>query len=128
MSIELEMLVWSAVLALVQMLVAVLGATTQVGLPRLAGNREAMPALSGWAARAQRAHLNMLESLVVFAIAVLVAEIAGRTNDLTALGATLFFWARLAYAVVYVAGIPCLRTLVWGVGLAGIVLVLSQLF
>lgn len=128
MSIELEMLVWSAVLALVQMLVAVLGATTQVGLPRLAGNREAMPALGGWAARAQRAHLNMLESLAVFAIAVLVAEIASRTNEMTALGATLFFWARLAYAIVYVGGVPWLRTLVWGVGLAGIVLVLLQLF
>ena len=128
MSIELEMLVWSAVLALGQMVIAVLGAQVQVGLPRLAGNREAMPALSGWAGRAQRAHLNMLESLVVFAIAVLVAEAAGRTNETTALGATLFFWARLAYAIVYVVGIPWLRTLVWAVGLAGIVLILSQLF
>ena len=128
MSTELTLLVWSAVLALAQMLVAVAGAHAQVGLPRLAGNRESMPALSGWAGRAQRAHLNMIESLVVFAIAVLVAEVADRTNETTALGATLFFWGRVAYAIIYVAGIPWLRTLVWAVATAGIVLVLSQLF
>ena len=127
MSTELTLLVWSAALALAQMLVAVVGAQSQVGLPRLAGNRETMPALSGWAGRAQRAHLNMLESLVVFAIAVLAAEAAGVANETTALGATLFFWGRVAYSVIYVVGIPWLRTLAWGVALTGIVLVLSQL-
>jgi len=128
MSPDLEMLVWSAALALVQMLIAVIGAQTQLGLPRLAGNREAMPTIGGWAGRAQRAHLNMLESLVVFAIAVLVAEVSGRANETTALGAMLFFWGRLAYAVIYVAGIPWLRTAAWAVSVAGILLVLSQLF
>ena len=128
MSPDLQMLVWSAALALAQMLVAVLGAQSQVGLPRLAGNREDLPPLTGWADRARRAHLNMLESLAVFAIAVLVAEAAGRANETTALGATLFFWGRLAYAFVYVAGIPWLRTALWAVSIAGILLVLSQLF
>lgn len=124
---ELQMLVWAAALAIVEMLVAVAGATGQVGLPMLAGNRENCPPLTGWAGRAQRAHLNMLESLAVFAIFVLVAHLTGRTNATTALGATLFFWARVAYAVVYVAGIPWVRTAVWGVSLAGILLVGSQL-
>jgi uncharacterized MAPEG superfamily protein len=128
MSPDLQMLVWSVALALAQMLVAVLGAQSQVGLPRLAGNREGLPPLTGWADRARRAHLNMLENLVVFAIAVLVAEAAGRANETTALGAMLFFWARLAYAFVYVAGIPWLRTALWAVSIAGILLVLSQLF
>lgn len=128
MSPDLEMLVWSAVLALAQMLIAALGAQTQLGLPRLAGNREALPPLTGWAGRAQRAHLNLLESLVIFAIAVLVAEVSGRANETTTLGAMLFFWARLAYAIVYIAGIAWLRTAVWAVSVAGILLVLSQLF
>ena len=127
MSTELELLVWSAVLALGQMLIAVIGAQTQVGLPRLAGNREGMSALSGWAGRAQRAHRNMLESLVIFAIVVLVAHVSAQTNAATALGAMLFFWGRVAYAVVYAVGVPWLRTAVWAISLAGILLILKEL-
>jgi len=128
MPIELQLLVWSAILALVQMIVAVIGANSQVSLPVLAGNRDNMPALTGWALRAQRAHLNMLESLVVFAILVLVANATGRLSETTALGANLFFWGRLAYALVYLAGIPWLRTLIWGVSVAGLLLILAELF
>jgi uncharacterized MAPEG superfamily protein len=128
MTADLQMLVWSAALALVQMVVAAIGAQGQVGLPALAGNREDLPSLTGWAGRARRAHLNMLENLVVFAIVVLVAHVAGRADPMTALGAALFFWARLAYAIIYVAGLPWLRTAAWAVSLAGILLIFSQLF
>jgi uncharacterized MAPEG superfamily protein len=128
MTPDLQMLVWSAALALLQMLVASMGAQGQVGLPILAGNREAVPPLTGWAGRAKRAHYNMLESLVVFAIVVIVAHLAGKANAATALGAALFFWARLAYAIIYVVGVPWLRTAVWAVSLAGIVLIFVQLF
>ena len=128
MSIDLQMLVWSTALALVQVVVAVIAAQGQVGLSMLAGNREDMPALTGWAMRAQRAHLNLLESLVLFAIVVLVAHAAGRANAMTALGAQLFFWGRLGFAIIYLAGIPWLRTAAWGVSVAGIVLVMSQVF
>jgi len=127
MTIDLQLLVWSAALALVQMFVAVIGAQSQVGLPVLAGNRDDLPRLTGWAGRAQRAHLNLLESLAIFAIVVLVANAAGRTNATTALGAQLFFWGRLAYAIVYLIGLPWIRTLVWAVSVAGILLVFSQL-
>ena len=128
MSIDLQMLVWSAALALVQMLVSVVAAQGQVGLPMLAGNREGMPALTGLALRAQRAHFNMLESLILFAIVVLVAHVTNMANERTALGAQLFFFGRLAYALVYLFGIPWLRTAVWAVSIAGIVLVMSCLF
>jgi len=128
MTFELQMLVWSAALCLVQMLIAAMGAQGQVGLPILAGNREDLPPITGWAGRARRAHFNMLESLVVFAIVVLVAHLAGKANEMTALGATLFFWARLAYALIYVVGVPWLRTAAWAVALAGIVLIFIQLF
>ena len=127
MTPDLQMLVWATALALVQMLVAVLGAMGQVGLTPLAGNREGLAEMTGWPGRARRAHLNMLESLVIFAVVVLVAHVAGRANETTALGATLFFWGRVAFALVYLAGIPWLRTLVWLVSVAGILLIFSQL-
>ncbi len=128
MSIELKMLVWSVVLTLVQMLVAALGAQLQVGLPPLAGNRENLPEMTGWAGRASRAHRNMLENIVLFAALVLVAQIAGKTNATTALGAQLFFWARVAHGAIYVAGIPWLRTGAWVVSMVGLVMILVQLF
>jgi uncharacterized MAPEG superfamily protein len=127
MTPELMYLVWSAALTFVQVLIAVSAATLQVGLPTLAGNREHFPELTGWAGRASRAHRNMLESLVLFAVLVLVAQIAGLRNDLTLLGAQLFFWGRAAYAVVYVAGLPWIRTATWGVSVVGLVLIFLQL-
>ena len=54
MTPELSLLVWAVALAFAQMLVAVSGATLQVGLPSLAGNRDNLPALTGWAGRARR--------------------------------------------------------------------------
>ena len=127
MTLELKLLVWSMALALIQMLVALLAAIAQVGFLPLVGNRENLPALDGWAGRAQRAHRNMLESLFIFAALVLVAQFAGRINVATALGAQLFFWSRLAYAPVYVIGIPWLRTGLWGVSFAGLLQILLQL-
>ena len=124
---ELALLVWSVLLTFVQMLVAVAGATAQVGLPALAANREGLAPCTGWAGRATRAHHNMLENLVLFAALVLTAVVVGRTNSGTLLGAQLFFWARLAYAVIYVAGIAWLRTAVWVVSVIGLAIIFLQL-
>jgi len=104
----------------------VLGANTQVSLAVLAGNREDMPELSGWARRAQRAHLNMLENLPLFIALVLVAELTKRTGGLSALGAELFFWSRLAQGIIHVLGIPWLRTLAFAVSVVGLVLIFRQ--
>ena len=98
LSIELQILMWSAVLCFAQVVTAVLTATPQLGIVALAGNRANLPPLTGIAQRAQRAHFNMLENLLLFAILVLVAVVGGRANEMTALGAQLFFWGRVAYA------------------------------
>lgn len=127
MTPDLKFLVWSAVLTFLQSVVAVLGAIAAVGLPTLAGNREGLGPIEGWAGRAARAHRNMLESLVLFAVLVIVAHLTQRANAQTALGAAVFFWARVAYAIVYVAGVPWLRTGVWAVGVVGLLIILAQL-
>ena len=128
MTPELMYLVWSAALTVVLVVIAVVGATGEVGLPKLAGNREGgLPEMAGWAGRAARAHRNMLESLVLFAILVLTAKAAGISNAMTLLGAQLFFWGRLAHAAIYIAGIPWLRTGAWSVSIAGLVLIFAQL-
>ena len=127
MTPELMYLVWSAALTVVLVVIAVAGATLEVGLPRLAGNRDGLPEMTGWAGRAARAHRNMLESLVLFAVLVLVAHIVGVRNPTTLLGAQLFFWGRAAHAIIYIAGIPWLRTAAWTVSVVGLLLIFLQL-
>ena len=127
MTTELTLLIWSAVLTVVLAVIAVLGAMLQVGLPTLAGNREGMPEIGGWAGRAARAHRNMLENLVLFAILVLVAKSVNISNAMTVLGAQLFFWGRLGHAVIYLIGIPWLRTAAWALSIFGLVLIVLQL-
>jgi uncharacterized MAPEG superfamily protein len=127
MTVELMALCWVVALLIVQVLVAVIGATTQYPLSVLVGNRETPVEGRGWAGRAQRAHRNLLESLVPFAALVLVANAAGVSNSATMMGAQLFLYARIAYAAVYIIGIPWLRTLVWLCGLIGMLMILMQL-
>lgn len=127
MSPDLKYLLFSVILTFVQMLVAATGANRAVGLPILAGNREGVPEIKGWAGRAKRAHLNMVENMVLFAALVLVAAVAGKANAMTAMGAAIFFWGRVAYAVIYVAGIAWLRTAAWFVSVIGMVMIAIEL-
>jgi uncharacterized MAPEG superfamily protein len=94
----------------------------------MAGNRDNLPPFTGWAGRAQRAHRNMLENLVLFAALVFLVIASNKSNPMTVLGAELFFWGRLAYALIYLAGFPWVRTLAWFVSVAGLVLMALQLF
>ncbi|MBC7990958.1 MAG: MAPEG family protein [Luteimonas sp.] len=129
MEIELQILVWSIVLGLVHVLVAATLMTQQRGLRWNAGPRDGVaPPLTGVAARVDRALRNFLETFPFFAAAVLAVVATQRTGADTALGAQLYFWARLVYVPIYAAGIPYLRTVVWAVGLWGIVKLLSALF
>jgi uncharacterized MAPEG superfamily protein len=123
MTVELTMLFWAVVLTFVQLVVAVLLAIGQVGVTDLVGNREGLAPPSEMAGRAKRAHTNMLESLILFTILVLIVQIAGLNNSLTALGAQIFVLARLVYAVVYLIGVPWLRTVIWSIAVIGMVMV-----
>jgi len=129
MTTDLWMLVWSALLCVLMPFSYVLAlGSLPNGLAWGFGNRDTTLELPAWAARAKRAHGNMIENLAPFAILVLVAEVAGKANATTALGATIFFWARLVYFGVYAAGIPYLRTAVFFVASFGEILILLQLF
>ena len=65
--------------------------------------------------------------LMLFAALVLIAAVAGKANAMTAMGAAIFFWGRVAYAVIYVAGIAWLRTAAWFVSVIGMVLIAIEL-
>ena len=69
-----------------------------------------------WAQRLKKAHANAVENLVVFATLVLVASALGISGSQLATAAMLYFWARVAHAVVYTLGLPWLRTLAFTAG------------
>ena len=128
MTTELCMLLWSVVLGLLQILLTATCSLGQRGLDWAASARdEVKPPLSGVGGRLDRARANFLETFPLFATAVLAAHVLQQHDQLTVLGAQLYFWARLLYVPVYAAGIPYLRTLVWTVSIAGIVLLLVAL-
>ncbi len=120
---ELGLLAWSALLCLVLALPYATGLTLTRGLPTMAGNRENFAEPTGWMGRAKRAHMNLVENLVPFTALVLIAVIAQKLGPMTALGAQLFFWARLVHAISYIAGIPYVRTVAYAVAVVGMVLI-----
>jgi uncharacterized MAPEG superfamily protein len=74
-----------------------------------------------WGMRANRAYVNAVESFAPFAALVIVVHLAGKANATTAFLATSFFWLRLAHAVVYMLGIPYLRTVIYTLGYVAVI-------
>jgi uncharacterized MAPEG superfamily protein len=128
MTTDLTMLVWTALLALLAPTVYLVGRMqTPGGMAWAFGNREDPLRIPDWAARAERAHANLVENIGPFAILVLVAQVSGRADATTALGASIFFWSRVAHYAVYTAGLIGVRTAVFFVGAAGELMILSQI-
>jgi uncharacterized MAPEG superfamily protein len=126
MTTELNMLMWSVVLGLVQIAIAATCSVAQRGLGWAASPRdEVKPPLTGIGGRLDRARANFLETFPLFLAVVVAAHLLQRHDATTVLGAQLYFWARLAHLPVYAAGIPYLRTLIWTVSIVGIVMVLA---
>lgn len=81
-----------------------------------------MPPLKGMAGRVDRATINFLETFPFFAAVVLVAHLARCHNTLTILGAHLYFWGRIFYTGMSMAGFPLIRSLSWNIPTSGILL------
>ena len=129
MTTELTYLALTLILALVQVFLPAGARTVEFGSKWNAGARDVTPTstrpLTG---RLERAQANLFETLPLFIGAVLIAQVADRTGALTAWGAGLYFWARVAYIPLYALGVPYIRSLVWLVSLAGLALCLLALF
>jgi uncharacterized MAPEG superfamily protein len=81
---------------------------------------------SEWAQRLYFAHTNAVENLIIFAPLVLILDALGHSSTATVAACAVYFWARLAHAIVYTLGVPVLRTLAFTVGFAAqVVLVLA---
>ena len=125
MTVELQILFCAVALGVIQLVLLILAnVATRMGWA--IGPRDTPGgSLGKIGGRIERTWHNFLETFPLFAVAVLIDHALGKSTHFSALGAQLYIWARLIYVPVYVAGIPVLRTVVWGVSFAGIILVLS---
>jgi uncharacterized MAPEG superfamily protein len=128
MKTELKVLGWAIALGFLYVFVAAGMTTFERGLRWNAGNRDGdSKPLSKPTERARRASLNFLESFPFYAAATLAVVLAGHDTPDTALGAKLYFWARVVYLPIYIVGITYVRTLVYAVSLWGILKLLVAL-
>ena len=118
MTPDLTYLAYTAVLTAILWIPYIVGMTMSAGLITAEGYKDPTPPeLPAWVKRCNRAHLNAVESIAPFAVLILIAHVIGAANETTAMWAMVFFFARLAHAVVYWLGAPYVRTLVFAVGL-----------
>lgn len=128
MTIEIQMLVYSVGLFILTVAIQASAGVLQMGLMPALGNRDDVAPATGFTARAKRCVMNSVEAMVMFVPLVLAAVVAQQTDQWSALGAQVFFYARVGYVASYMIGIPFLRTVLWTAGLAGVLLVFYSLF
>jgi len=69
-----------------------------------------------WGKRADRAYMNAVETFAPFAALVILIQLTGKADSMTAFWCTSFFWLRVVHAVVYLAAIPFIRTIAFVLG------------
>jgi uncharacterized MAPEG superfamily protein len=129
MPVELKILALSTIVLLFYIVAATQSKTAQYGTKWNMGPRDdAVPAPSPLTGRLNRAQANFLETYPIAIIALLGVVVAGKTSSTTALGGWIWLGARVVYWPLYAAGIPLIRTIVWGISIAGLVMVIWPLF
>jgi len=125
---ELQMLIAAIVLGFVHLIAASHAASLQRSYRWTAGARdETLPPLTGVAGRLARASANFAETFPYFAALVLAVEVTGQRDAYSYWGVVLYVGARVAYLPLYAFGVFLVRSLVWNVATAGIVLLLVAL-
>jgi uncharacterized MAPEG superfamily protein len=64
-----------------------------------------------WGKRAERAYMNAVETFAPFAALVVLIQLTGKADSMTAFWALSYFWLRVAHAIVFWAAIPYIRTI-----------------
>ncbi|WP_303830423.1 MAPEG family protein [Asticcacaulis taihuensis] len=129
MTYELWILVWAAVLGLIQVGLPPIAAMSRTGYARWnAGPRDKEFDIGPLAGRLNRAFANFKETFVVFVVIVVALAFAGKSSELSRWGADIYLAARIFYIPLYAFGVVGVRSLVWIASLTGILMCLFGLF
>ncbi|RME64587.1 MAG: MAPEG family protein [Alphaproteobacteria bacterium] len=128
MTTELEMLIYALLLFVVTILIQVLNGIRVYGMKAMSGTREDIPAVPPvFQGRVNRTITNQIESLILFAPAVLVADAIGLSTAVTVLGAQLYLAGRVVHAAAYMFGINHVRTLAFAVAMVGTLMIIGAI-
>jgi uncharacterized MAPEG superfamily protein len=125
MTIELSILAWGCILALVHIFATVRFKTRQYGTKWNIGARdEEMPAPDPIVGRLSRAQANFFETFPIAIAAILILSTAHLESRWTAMGAIIWLAARIVYLPLYGLGVPVMRTIAFVVSLVGLAMLL----
>ncbi|MCM2973403.1 MAPEG family protein [Larsenimonas suaedae] len=122
---ELHLLGWTLILAVVQILLPAMWRNRETGVEYNAGPRDKEgPPMGKVTGRLFRAQRNLFETLPLFIAAVLIVHITHQEGAMTLWGCWLYLLARIVYVPLYALGIPWVRSLVYMVSMFGLLLLL----
>jgi len=94
-----------------------------VGVKRHVGSRDELPEPSKTVRRARRTLINFQENLTIFlALGILALVVENADMALAVLGAQIFVISRVAFIICYMISIPFTRSMAYGAGLIGMIM------
>ncbi|MEM8823679.1 MAG: MAPEG family protein, partial [Pseudomonadota bacterium] len=110
MTPELTYLTYAVLLLIAHMVVQATLSDLSKGIGWALGPQDESRDQNAVAGRVDRALRNYVYNLPAFIALALMLHVTGLGTEGTALGAAIWFWARIAYIPAYAAGIPLIRS------------------
>lgn len=92
------------------------------------GNRDTTPEMPPWVGRADRAQRNHHDNLAMIAAVILVAHIAGKADETTAIASIVLVSLRILHGIFYVLGIGPVRSLSYAGALTAMIVIVWHTF
>ncbi|MEM9540473.1 MAG: MAPEG family protein [Cyanobacteria bacterium P01_E01_bin.42] len=105
-----------------------LGRAKTAGLEWAMGNRDTLPEVAPWLGRADRAKQNHHDNLAAIAAIILMAQVTGQNDEITAIASVAIVVFRILHGLTYIFGIPILRSLSYFCALLGMLAIAWRLF
>lgn len=128
MASQLQLLILAIAIGVINLMWAAIAARRQQGLKWAGGSRDEPRPVTGVAARLERAFANYRETFPLFAAAVIVAYLTGKTGGAAQWGSVMYVAGRAAYVPLYASGVRYWRSLAWFVSFIGLIALVIALF
>ena len=127
MTPELTYLLYAVILLILHIVVQATLSDLSKGLGWALGPQDERREQNVIADRVQRALRNFLESFPAFVALALIIAVTEASTALSATGAAIWFWARVAYIPAFASGLPLVRSVAWFTSIGGLVCMIIAL-